>query len=234
MRYLYLHGLASGPDSAKAKYLRDRFRSLGLSLEQPDFNQPDFASLTLTRQIHQVEALLATPPEAALDQPPEPVTLIGSSFGGLTAAWVAQRQPQVQQLILLAPAFNFLPAWLAAVGRTQAQAWRETGQIPTYHYGYRRMEALNYTIVEDMQQYDDLRLTRSLPTLILHGLQDGVIPIEASRSYAMARPWAALIELDSDHSLGNVVSRIWQEIQRVCPLEKAGAGITDDNIAQTT
>ncbi len=225
MRYLYLHGLASGPDSAKAKYLRDRFRTLGLCLEQPDFNQPNFANLTLTRQIEQVEALLANPDSTPA--PEEPAILIGSSFGGLTAAWVAQRQPRVQQIILLAPAFNFLPAWLASVGQTQRQAWQATGQIPIHHYGYQRSEMLNYGIVEDLAQYEDQALGRSLPTLIIHGRQDTVIPLDASRNYAATRPWCESIELESDHSLGTAVSRIWQEIQRVCPLEKAATPLNN-------
>ncbi len=210
MRYFYLHGLASGPESAKAKYFRDRFRSRGLALERFDFNQPCFSSLTLTRQIKQVES--------CLDSTAEPVTLIGSSFGGLTAAWVAQRQPLVERIILLAPAFDFLSVWLSAIGRTQVQAWRQGGEIPIYHHAYRRMESLDYGIVRDLEHYDEDGLTRSVPTLILHGVGDNTVPIDASRRYAEPRPWVHLIELDSDHALGNSVSRIWQEIQDACQL----------------
>lgn len=113
--YFYLHGFASGPGSSKGVYLRDRFQSQGLELQIPDLNQGDFLNLTLTRQIHQVQALF--PP------PPEPVILIGSSLGGLSAAWIAEKSPQVQQLILLAPAFEFLPRWLEELGDEQVRAW---------------------------------------------------------------------------------------------------------------
>lgn len=212
MRYLYLHGLASGPESAKAKYFRDRFRSRGLVLDRLDFNQPRFASLTLTRQIKQVESCLGSTPE--------PATLIGSSLGGLTAAWVAQRQSRVERIILLAPAFDFLSVWLSAIGRSQVQTWRQVGEIPIYHHAYRRMEALEYGIVRDLEQYDEDGLTRSVPTLILHGVGDQTIPIDASRCYAETRPWVDLIELESDHALGNSVSRIWQALQDVCQLPK--------------
>src|SRR5688572_7467401 len=102
--YIYLHGFASSPRSAKAQDLRDRFQSLGIELTIPDLNHPDFTHLTLTRQLEQVVALL--PADAT------PVTLIGSSFGGLTAAWAAQTHPQIQRLVLLAPAFQFLDHWL--------------------------------------------------------------------------------------------------------------------------
>ncbi|MBW4549590.1 MAG: alpha/beta fold hydrolase [Aphanocapsa sp. GSE-SYN-MK-11-07L] len=95
--YIYLHGFASGPKSTKAVYLSDRFANAGVPLVVPDLNQDNFYHLTLSRQIAQVEALLPVD---------TPITLIGSSFGGLTAAWVAQRCPQVARLILLAPAFQ--------------------------------------------------------------------------------------------------------------------------------
>ncbi len=50
-----------------------------------------------------------------------------------------------------------------------------------------------------------------MPTLILHGTADEVIPVQVSRDYAASRPWVRLVELDSDHALGNVEAEIWQE-----------------------
>jgi hypothetical protein len=102
--YIYLHGFASSPQSSKAQYLRDRFSQWGLNLNILDLNGGDFSRLTLTRQIQQTQAIF---PPAHI-----PVTVIGSSFGGLTAAWLAEKCPQIQRLILLAPAFGFLEHWL--------------------------------------------------------------------------------------------------------------------------
>ncbi|MFM7712006.1 MAG: esterase, partial [Microcystis sp.] len=42
---------------------------------------------------------------------------------------------------------------------------------------------------------------------------DEVIPLENSRHYRINRPWVKLIELDSDHALTDVLTRIWAEIQ---------------------
>jgi pimeloyl-ACP methyl ester carboxylesterase len=60
----------------------------------------------------------------------------------------------------------------------------------------------------------DEQLRRSLPTLILHGKNDEVIPINASREYARLRPWVELIELDSDRGLIDVLDAIAQELGR--------------------
>ena len=112
LRYIYLHGFASSPQSAKAKYLRDCFAKLQIDLKTPDLNQGDFYHLTITRQIRQVEVEL---------QLVIPVTLIGSSLGGLIAAMLGERQLQVQRLILLAPAFQFLSHWYRALGEEKLQ-----------------------------------------------------------------------------------------------------------------
>jgi uncharacterized protein len=210
MDYIYLHGFASGPASTKARALSQRFQAIGLPLTVPDLNQPDFYHLTLTRQIQQVTALL---PEQA------PVTLIGSSFGGLTAAWLAERCPQVERVVLLAPAFQFLNHWLPRLGQAQLDRWQTTQVLRVYHYAAQRQLPLSYKFVADMARYDQSQLQRPVPTLIVHGQQDEVIPIEASRDYSHDRPWVQRLELDSDHALTAVEPEIWQAIQAFCPFE---------------
>lgn len=208
MNYFYLHGFASSPQSAKAIYLRERLAELQIDLKIPDLNQGDFSRLTITRQIAQVEAEL---PAGV------PVTLIGSSLGGLIAAWLGQRQLQVQRLVLLAPAFQFLSHWERALGAEKLQMWQMNQHIMVYHYGENRSLPLDYEFVLDTEQYRDEQLWRPIPTLILHGRQDEVIPIQASRDFGR-RPWVELIELDSDHTLSNVLIEIWQTIHVFCQL----------------
>jgi len=210
MHYLYLHGFASSPRSTKARDLSDRFANLNIPLIIPDLNQGDFTNITLSRQLQQVEALF--PPA------PEPVTLIGSSFGGLTAAWLGERHLQVDRLILLAPAFGFLDHWLHRLGTVQVQQWQTEGYLSVYHYGEAKKLPLNYGFVTDAAQYREELIARSLPTLVLHGKHDDVIPLQASFKFAKNRPWVQLIELDSDHALTDVSQELWQAIQRFCTL----------------
>jgi uncharacterized protein len=218
--YIYLHGFASSPDSAKAKYFRDRISAIPIDLKTPDLNQNDFSSLTLTRQLQQIETEFLQPQtldiQAENVKNPGEVTIIGSSFGGLTAAWLAQRQISVKQIILLAPAFDFLSHWLPILGQQQLQKWQTEEYLPVYHYGEQRYLPLNYQFVADMAQYPEQNLIRQVPTLIIHGLYDKIIPIEASRNFATNRPWVQLIELEGDHSLGNVLAEIWEGIQKFC------------------
>lgn len=211
MKFIYLHGFASSPRSTKAQDLLDRFSQLGLNLEIPDLNQEDFSHLTLSRQLHQVKALLSAD---------EPVTVIGSSFGGLTAAWLAEQCPQIERLVLLAPAFGFLHHWLPRIDPVQFSRWQAGEPFLVYHYSEQRQLPLRFDFVTDLEQYSDSQLKRAIPTLILHGTQDDVIPISASRSYAETRPWIRLIELESDHTLTNQMNRIWQFICQFCQLKQ--------------
>ncbi len=204
--YIYLHGFASSPHSSKAQYLRDRFLEKQINLNIPDLNQADFFHLTLTRQLQQVET------EFKLKSTTKRI-LIGSSFGGLTAAWLAQRQFNVDQLILLAPAFGFLSHWLPKLGEEKLKQWKSQGHLSVYHYSEKQYLPLSYQFLQDLSAYDDEQLKQPIPTLILHGKQDEVIPITASRNYAVKRPWVKLIELESDHSLANVFAEIWQNLE---------------------
>jgi predicted esterase YcpF (UPF0227 family) len=208
--YIYLHGFASSPQSAKAQYLRDHFAELNLDLQLPNLNQGDFSHITMTRQIQQVAA--------EFPQDGTPVTLIGSSLGGLTAAWLGEQNFQVQRLVLLAPAFEFLAHWLAKLGAEQVQQWQAEQYLSVYHYGEGRSLPLSYNFVVDAAQYQEQALQRSIPTLILHGQQDEVVPLLASQKFAAQRPWVQLIELDSNHALGNVMDEIWLSIQTFCHL----------------
>ncbi len=204
MAYIYLHGFASSPNSVKAKYFRQAFAELNIDLKTPDLNQGDFAQLTITRQIVQVKAQF--PPSLT------PVTLIGSSLGGLTAAWIAEKSLQVQRLVLLAPAFEFLSHWLTQLGEVKLKQWQDEQYLMVYHYGEKSSLPLSYNFAIDAANYQDNQLLRPVPTLILHGRHDQVIPIAASRNFAATRPWVQLIELDSDHALADVMNQ-WQQIK---------------------
>ncbi|MEH1853661.1 MAG: YqiA/YcfP family alpha/beta fold hydrolase [Nostoc sp.] len=210
MHYIYLHGFASSPNSAKARDISDRFTQIHTKLKIPDLNAGDFSQLTITRQIAQIVA--------EFNNDFIPVTLIGSSLGGLTAAHLGQQNLQVQRLVLLAPAFGFLSHWLPKLGDEEVQRWQQEKYIMVYHYGEERLIPLSYDFVIDAAQYQEKLLQRPISTLILHGKKDEVIPIEASRDFARSRPWVELVELDSDHALGNVMEEIWQAIHLFCQL----------------
>ena len=211
LHYIYLHGFASSPNSKKAKYIAERFAQNQIELEIPDLNCDDFYHLTITRQLKQVAAILETH---------KSVTIIGSSLGGLTAVHLAENFLQVERLVLLAPAFGFLSHWLPNLGTEVIQRWEKEKYLMVHHHGKKREIPLSYDFLTDAKKYQERILQRHLSTLILHGKDDEVIPIKASRDFTQKRSWIDLTELNSNHALGNVMMEIWQEIADFCQLPK--------------
>jgi len=207
--FFYLHGWASSPASSKACFFQQCFANLAISLHVPDLNQDDFYHLTLTRQIQQVANLFPSQRE---------ITLIGSSLGGLVALWLAQQNIQVKQLVLLAPALDFMHNSRRVIGDENLQKWQVAGELTMMHYAYEKEVQLSYEFIRDMSRYEDHNLQRQLPTLILHGVHDDVVPIEISQQFAATRPWVTVQTFDSDHSLANVTAELWQATQQFCAL----------------
>lgn len=222
-KYIYLHGFASAPHGGKAQYFRQGFGQLSINLQTPDFNQGDFFNLTLTRQLNLIKTeyfdkkSISDTPDETINSLPE-ITLIGSSFGGLTSAILAQGNFQVKRLVLLAPAFQFHRHLSRLLGEAAMQQWQRDGFGLFPHYGENRDLPLSYQFWVDLLQYQNEEFSREIPTLIFHGIHDEVIPIDSSRSFARDRPWVKLQELDSDHGLTNVLPTLWQGIQDFCQI----------------
>lgn len=202
-RYLYLHGFASGPESSKARMLRERFGALGIDLAVPDLNEGDFEHLTITRQLQAVERELRG----------EPAVVIGSSMGGYVAALYAARHPEVERLVLLAPAFGFARRLPSAMPLSQLEVWKRTGWHEFYHYATDAPARVHYGLIEDGEKYEEFPDARQ-PTLILHGEFDRDVPLNLSERYAAERPNARLIALPDGHQLLDEFERVWDETSR--------------------
>jgi pimeloyl-ACP methyl ester carboxylesterase len=201
-RFVYLHGFASSPDSRKARFFEERFRELGIGLEVPDLAQGNFRNLTLTAQLNVIAQLSRD----------EPVSLIGSSMGGYLAALYAARHPEVERLVLLAPAFSFASRWPETLGERAMEQWKRTNTLKVFHYSEGREVELGYQLVEDAQQYEAYPDVEQ-PVLIFHGQHDAVVPPEYSMTFAEQHPNVRLRLLNSDHELGNVLDTMWIETE---------------------
>ena len=126
----------------------------------------------------------------------------------LAALYASRHAAQIQELLLLAPAFQFPRRWQE---RYSPEGWKREGFLPVFHYGEGRERRLGYQFVEDAAQYED-EPEFPQPALILHGVQDSVVPAEISRVYAARRPNARLVLFESGHELTNVLEPMWLEV----------------------
>jgi uncharacterized protein len=205
----YLHGFASSPQSGKAAFLRDRLRPLGLPLHVPDFNQPDFPTLTVSRMLGQVDWAMR-----ALE--PGPVALIGSSLGGFVALHAAARQSAasewpITRVVLLAPAVEFCSGrdgWLSA---EELEEWRRTDRRDVFHYAEGRTYALRFGLYEDAHGYDASAASLDVPVLAFQGTRDTIVRPESVRAWAASRHNVSLRLVDDDHQLQGHLDEIWRE-----------------------
>jgi len=197
--FIYLHGFASSPGSAKARAFCDRFARIPRELAVPDLADGDFEHLTLTRQVDVVSACMDQSGRRRFG-------LIGSSMGGYLAALVAEKRPEVEALYLMAPGFGFLRRWREKMGWDAGRPMPES--LSVFHYGANEERRLSTRLFVDAEGWEGLPLLRPVPTRIVHGVRDDTVPVEQSRAYARSRPWCSLRELDADHGLVEAVGWI--------------------------
>jgi pimeloyl-ACP methyl ester carboxylesterase len=205
MRYLYLHGFASGPNSKKGLAFAAHFAARGIAIERLDLRVPSFEHLRLS-------AMIATA-RAAIGDPGERAVVFGSSLGGLTAARLAERDPRVRALVLLAPAFQLAARWRESLGEG-FDAWRRTGWREVHDYTTGGVARVDFGFVEDAAAIDVGLPDVRVPTLILHGRSDDAVPIERSREFAAGRPYVRLIELPDGHELVASIPALLAQTER--------------------
>jgi pimeloyl-ACP methyl ester carboxylesterase len=200
---VYLHGFASGPTSRKARYFRELLGRDGFHVEIPDLAEGRFAELTITGQLDVVFRACRG----------EPVVLIGSSLGGYLAALYAARHPEVEKVVLLAPAFSFAAHWAETLGEEKLAGWRETGRMPVFHHADSATRELGWHFMRDARQYEDAPAFRQ-PALIFHGAADDVVPVAFSQRFADTHDNVSLRVLASGHQLTDVLETMGAEILR--------------------
>lgn len=202
MRLIYLHGFASGPESSKGQFLRERFARAELALELPDLTQGDFERTTLTLQLAFLHSLIDA----------RPAVLLGSSMGGYLGALFAARHPErVTALVLLAPAFDLARRWGDSLGEPVMRDWEREGGRVIYHYGEKRERRISYDLIRDALHYEPFPDVRS-HTLVIHGRRDETVDYRLSEQFARDRPNVELVLLDSDHQLLDVVETVWDKV----------------------
>jgi len=205
---IYLHGFASSPASSKAQRFGRELARQGVAFSCPDFNQPSFEDLTVTR-------MLAQTCDAVRNGPSGPVALIGSSLGAFVAVHAAAQDraaatPTIDRLVLLAPALDLS----RGPGNADVGEWRQTGRLRIFHHAWNEFRDVGYALYEDASRFDALNLKLPLPMLVFQGTRDASVDPEMVRRWARSRPNVELRILDDDHQLSASVDEIWKESEK--------------------
>ncbi len=205
-RWLYLHGFASGASSYKGVAIAEHYARRGVAIERLDLRIPSFERLRLRQMIASVRTAIGSESDRAV--------LFGSSLGGLTACRVAEEDPRVCALVLLAPAFRIMERWRERLGEKGWTAWQTTGWLDTLDYISKTMSRVDFGFAEEAAALDersggfpDVRV----PTLIVHGVNDPVVDVALSRRFAAGKRHVRLVEVDDGHELAASLDRIKSE-----------------------
>jgi uncharacterized protein len=211
MRVMYLHGFASSAKSSKASFLAAKLAPLGIALEAPDLNEPEFSTLTVTRMLGQVGV--------AVRSGPGPVVLVGSSLGGFVAVQAALQHPSaVTHVVLFAPALDFGGNRMRQLGGIGLEQWKTSNRLDVFHYGYGRVIPVHYELYEDARRYDSFKAQPTQPVQVFQGTRDDAVDPMVVEQWCRARPNVELHLLDDDHQLLGSLEVIWREMHRCLKL----------------
>ena len=222
--FLYLHGFASSAASAKARAFVRWGEEHGVTVTALDLRAPSMEALLLS-------AILARITEAidARGGSRSRVCLIGSSLGGLVACRVAEVDPRVSALFLMAPAFQIASRWEARIGLAAWRAWRESGGIEVDDYATGQKARVHWGFIEELQRIDAARgpwPDVRVPTRVVHGTRDDVVDVQLSREWSRGKRHVQLVEVDDGHELRASVPRILGEATEFFRTFLAGSAAT--------
>ena len=205
---IYLHGFASSPQSSKATRFAAELARRGVGFSCPDFNQPAFETLTVTRMLEQTR-------EAVAAAGAGPVALVGSSLGAFVAVHAAARDTtgRVDRQVLLAPAFDFGGNRLRQLGDHGVDEWRRRGRLSVFHYAWNEPRDVGFELYEDAARYDAFALGDPKPTLIVQGTRDASVDPSMVERWARARGNVDLRLVDDEHQLTASMETIWAETE---------------------
>ncbi len=176
--------LARGLSAAGWAVLRFDFTGLGES-------GGDFSDTTISTSLRDLDAAL----DALVGRVEGPLGVVGHSYGGAAAVLAAERRADVGSVAVLGAPSS--PAHLTRLLSSEGGRHHVT-------VGERRF-ALDPDFVADLHRHDLDRCLATLrrPLLVLHGLDDDVVPVEEGETLfaAAAQPKAFLPLLGADHLL---------------------------------
>lgn len=199
--WLFLHGLGSVRVGAKSASLLEHAARSGRGFLRIDLRGHGESSGRLGQVM--VSALIDDVVRV-LDHC-GPAAIAGSSLGGLVGAYAAAARPdRVRCLVLLAPALGLLGN-LAARLDARGRLWTSDGTAFT----------VAPEVLADARRLDEAGLPGRLtmPTLVVHGEADDVVPWQASQRFhaAIASSRKELwIVPAGDHRLGAAADEAWR------------------------
>lgn len=213
--FIYLHGLFSSSKSKKGQFFKKNL-NYSSNFITPDFypQKWEFEKMTISYLLEKVEEWV--------NWNSDPIVLIGSSFGGLIATRFCQLNPskKVIGLILLAPALDYYDILTQySFNENEIKEWRENGFRKVNHPSWSSETKWSSEFLDDLEKSHHPNIeSLNIPTLIIHGTEDKVIPIYFVKKFIENQSKSQNIKEyfieNEDHYLYNSLNVIKDQIEK--------------------
>ena len=200
MKILFAHGLEGSPNGSKPTWMKE---SLGWEIICPEMSNNGW---TIADQTEVIAEAIAEYEDVDI--------IMGSSYGGLAIANASGRFAERNlRLVLLAPAFGLAENFRSIAGEEGLIEWENTGSRQYFHHGFGHEVEFGWDFITSADEMSWPNLHH--PTIILHGSQDDIVPIESSRKVLHSNAVAELIEVEDGHRLADSMHFLPLALQRV-------------------
>lgn len=184
--FILCHGFATSKDSYSIVKLQQLLNQNNISTFRFDFfghgeSEGKFEDITVSEGVD--DALQAI--HYLKKQGYSKIGLFGSSFGGIVSTMTASKSKDLYLLVLKSPVSNFLERDFQVKTEKELKDWKSNG-FTYYVAGKGQKFKLNYTFFEDYKNNDGYQAAPKIkiPTLIVHGDKDDIVPVEQSKKIA--------------------------------------------------
>jgi pimeloyl-ACP methyl ester carboxylesterase len=196
---LFLHGFGSGPGSQKGVLIRDHFSARGYTVALPSISVPSLEELSPKAAVRFVMDELRRLGDRE-------VVLGGSSFGAFVALHAyaglsRAERAHVTSLVLLAPLFDPWDAQGGLLTPERDAAWKKHGAMPVMDLERGVEVGVHYRFVEELRSFESSSVCVDVPTLVIHGRYDEVVPVSQSEAFAARLSGVRLELCDDGHQL---------------------------------
>jgi len=189
---ILVHGFTSNKNTSSFTRIIENLTKAGIATFRIDLyghgeSEGDFADITITKG---KDSVLATV-EFLKTKDYSKIGLLGSSFGGISGLMAASQTQDLFCLGLKSPVSDWMKnTYMQTPGLLEK--WEKDGFI--YYDSEESKPRLNYSLVEDVAKnnpYEEASKI-TIPTLVVHGDADEVVPYETSVKLVSLMPSAKL------------------------------------------
>jgi len=197
---IFCHGLYSKKDCSTGIAFEEKFNQAGLSYFRFDFHahgESEGSKDNILYSMARDDILSAI--DFLKSRGFAKFAIIGSSFGGKAAMMACNVSNDISVLGLRCPAVDSSDSLIVNFGHSTPVKWREDGKFtfpPPLGF------TLDYSFYEDSAKFNPLDLASniSVPTIIVHGKKDNLIPLDNVEQVNELISHSKLIVLpNSDH-----------------------------------